>query len=182
MSKVGVLSFVAKTTFPFNVQAEMYRRNITHPFEFWVMNDADEESTARAIQKECDKHSLNCTRIPQSIHADRNPSALYGHALNWAVHEFAQDHGFDMILMNHSDIFPFAPISLLEYMGDHQLASTMEDKINGSVRITYCYPAIVIINMRTLVSPRELTFDCGLVTVGNSKVATDTGGTSYYYL
>lgn len=174
--KITVLSFAVNTKFPIDTQYRQFQKHcFSDDYEFVVLNDAFLNGEARKISELTKYFNINCVRVPQDIHAENNPSQGYAGALNWAVKTYALEKGCEVVLLVHSDVFPYTQLSMKDVIGDNVVASLMERREYQGRAVDYFYPALTMVNVKEL-GPKihELDFSCA--------VGLDTGGKSFEFI
>jgi hypothetical protein len=143
------------------------------PFEFVVYNNADSMEMSRKIEAACSNLSIECIRVPQEIHKNRNnPSNRCAKSLQFAYDTRLVSHRpYAMVI--DSDMFPIRSFSVQDYLQGFDMAGIYQ--VRGHVH--YITNQLIFFNMQKLIHPWEIKWDCGEV----DRIGTDVGGHFYYY-
>lgn len=183
--KVSVFAFAVNEKFPIDIMHRQFQKYLKDDFEFILFNDASSLQTEKDINTIASYNKIKCERVPQSIHKVHNPSECYASTLNWAVREYAVKNNCEVIVLMHSDVFPLCEASILNILGDHMIASTMEFRIMDGKGINYFYPAFTIINMKRLgkhIGELDFGLDVGLDVGGKTKNFIEAHANSVKFL
>ena len=173
--KVSIFSFAANDKFPIDIQHRQYKKYLKDDFEFILFNDAFSPAMQQAIDTIATYNNIDQVNVPQHIHKVQNPSEGYAATLNWAVKDYAVSRGCEIVFLVHADVFPVQPLSVVDIIGDNLVASTMEYRKIDSKEIYYLYPALTMLNMKTIgnqISTLDFSVARGL----------DTGGMTFNFV
>ncbi len=176
--KVTIFSFAVNDKFPIDLQYKQFQKNIREDFEFILINDAFTPEMTTILSTIAKNIGVKCVCVPQEIHKIHNPSVGYADALNWLVKTYVKNKNFEIIMIVHADIFPLQLISIEDIIKNYTIASTMEYRMAKETKFHYIYPALTLINIKTVKDIDMLNFDCGKV----DNVGLDTGGMTYSYI
>lgn len=167
------------------MQDRAFKALLQDDYEYVVFNDAQNDDMARQIAAMCQKLTIRCIRIPQTIHTQPYLPRLPHESLQAAnvrhanCVQFSLDKlGFDhdgIVFIIDSDMLPTKLFSISRYMEDKDIAAFIKYAPNG----VYCLcPAMCMLYMNRLPDKRTLNFNTGII---NGSPA-DSGGWTYYYL
>jgi hypothetical protein len=177
-------------------QYHCFKKFFTDEYEFVVYNDAVSPKTHRAINNLCNKLGITCVPLPQEIHSHLYPVTLpqerfWAHPSNRhadGIRYSFYDKGFNhdgIVVLIDSDFFPIRPISIVDLLGDNDIASLMrvafDTRLPGWPRIDgleYLWPPFVCLHMNRLPDKEGLDFSPGLF----PTFTLDTGGHTLFYL
>jgi hypothetical protein len=174
--KVSIFYFAVNDKFPIDIAYRQFKKYLKDDFDFILLNDAADTQIEHSINTIASANNIKSVRVPQHIHnsGPQDPSFAYSTSLNWALHEYAAQNDFEIIVLMHSDVFPVCDVSIVDILGEYIIASTTEFRIRDNVGITYLYPAFTIINMKKLSNPQVLDF--------GTEPGLDVGGKTYEFI
>lgn len=182
---VTVIAFAVNDKFPLGFVYRQFAKHLKDPFEFVVLNDAQDKEASEGIASTASAGGIRCVRVPQDIHTDNGPSLSYAQTLNWAVREFVVNNAGGLVVFIHADIFPICDVSLSSIIGEYAIASTMEFRALNGLPITHIYPTLTIINPNKIENAVEsLNFGCadGLDTGGMTRAFVENNQSKIKFL
>lgn len=182
--KISFFAFAVNDKFPIDIVYRQFKKYVKEEFEYILFNDAMTAEMEQNINTIANYNNIKCVRVPQNIHTMQDPSQAYAATLNWAVHEYAPQNDYEVVVLMHTDVFPICDVVVSDIIGENIAASTTEFRIMNGKGITYFYPALTMINMKKLTNPHELDFrpDTGLDCGGRTKDFIKNHETSIKFL
>ncbi len=165
------------------IQDKTFKKFLKDDYTFVVFNDASQEEVSNQIIETCNKLSLPCIKIPQSIHdapyLQRWPGENYNHPSirNSNVVQFSLDTlGFDhdgIVMMIDSDMFLIKEFCVQDFLDGFDVAGVPQSRQH----INYIWIGLVFLNMETLPDKKTINFNCGKI----DGIGVDPGGQTYHY-
>lgn len=165
------------------IQDKTFKKFLKDDYIFVVFNDAPQEEVSNQIIETCNKLSLPCIRIPQSIHdapyLQRWPGEDYHHPVVRCANvvQFSLDTlGFDhdgIVMIIDSDMFLIKEFCIQDFLDGFDIAAVPQARQH----VEYIWNGLVLFNMQTLPDKKMINFNCGKV----DGIGVDVGGQTYHY-
>lgn len=170
------------------MQYKTFKKFLKDEYDFWVFNDASNESMQHQIEAMCHTYGITCIRIPQEIHNRpylyrwpgenfNDPAVRNSNVVQYSLDKYGFDHKGILLLLD-SDMFLIRDLHLSEYMQNYDLAGVPQWRSLNGTTVTYLWIGLVFLKPDRLPNVRSLNFNCGLI----GDIHVDTGGQTHHYL
>ncbi len=146
-------------------------------YELIVFNDAPNPNMQQQIEQTCRKLNIECIRVPQHLHKQRNdPGARHSHGIKYSLETRGFNHD-GIVLLIDADMFLVKPFSALELMKEYEVVGGFQQRKNQKYTITYVAPCLTFLNMNKLPDKITISFDGGFI----HGMACDLGAQMHHY-
>lgn len=157
------------------VQKTLLDKYLLDPFEYVVLSHAHTREMADKIAKVCQElgvehHVLDVEPLPWINNVDHSI------AMQLAWDEWClKDKG--PVVFVHNDMFPMAPFSFLDYLGDNHVSAVLQTRGPGD-KVRYLSSHVFLANPASMPNPETIDMGCGVI----EGEHVDVCGRTHYWL
>jgi hypothetical protein len=153
------------------LQYKSLKHFLKDDFRFIVFNNASSQINRLRISIVCKLIGVDCVTAEEQNHADACLACAV--PIQWAFHKIMSPRGGYAGIID-SDMFLVRPFSILEYLGEHNIAAVKQIRKH----VKYLWNGIMFFHLDNLPAIQDMNFMHGEI----DGINTDVGGFLHYWL